>query len=156
MILIKGQNYNCPMHDICQPRIDTVKLNVYKSILFSKELKNEEKCHIVVIQPISLSMNFASQIGLFNIKEERDSISVINLRSLLPKSYWIYSIEYKLAYTIKGHDLISKLQKTDNLYTPRCLEENICIGSFDVIKYENLWMVGWKSMKQIFYKEKQV
>ena len=131
-----GQN-NCSYYgNLCQAEIDTVKLNVYKSILLSKEIKSDEKCHIVIIQPVSLSMNFASQIGFFNIKEEKDSVSVINLRSSLPKSYWIYSIEYKLSNTIQKYELISKLLKIDSLYTPRYLQEDICEDSFDVIKIQ--------------------
>jgi len=125
------------------PYADRAKEEIYKSIIFSKELKSDEKCHIVIIQPISLSMDFASQIGFYNIKKEKDSISLMNLRNSLPESYRIYSIEDKLSNTVKGYDLIYGLQRLDSSYMPRNFEEDICEDSFDVIKIQeplDSWM----------------
>ncbi|MXP06185.1 MULTISPECIES: hypothetical protein [unclassified Apibacter] len=100
-------------------QIDTLKLSyvnkakeeVYKSILFSKELQSDEKCHIVIVQPTSLNMGLNSQIVFFNIKKEKDSVSILNLRYSLSKNYRVYFIEDKFSITIQGYELVSQLQR---------------------------------------------
>ena len=137
-------------------QIDTLKLSyvnkakeeVYKSILFSEELQNDEKCHIVIVQPTSLSMDFNSQIGFHNIKKEKDSVSILNLRNSLSENYRVYSIEDKLSNTVQGYELVSQLQRMDSLYAKRYLQKDICDSSFDVIKIQeplDSWMKIYKA-----------
>ena len=141
---------------VLQGQIDTLKLSyvnkakeeVYKSILFSEELQNDEKCHIVIVQPTSLSMDFNSQIGFHNIKKEKDSVSILNLRNSLSENYRVYSIEDKLSNTVQGNELVSQLQRMDSLYAKRNLQKDICDSSFDVIKIQeplDSWMKIYKA-----------
>ncbi|WP_303849349.1 hypothetical protein [Apibacter mensalis] len=141
---------------VLQGQIDTLKLSyvnkvkeeIYKSILFSEELQSDEKCHIVIVQPISLSMDFNSQIGFHNIKKEKDSVSILNLRNSLSENYRVYSIEDKLSNTVQGYELVSQLQKMDSLYAKRNLQKDICDSSFDVIKIQeplDSWMKIYKA-----------
>ena len=137
-------------------QIDTLKLSyvnkakeeVYKSILFSEELQSDEKCHIIIVQPTSLSMDFNSQIGFHNIKKEKDSVSILNLRNSLSENYRVYSIEDKLSNTVQGYELVSQLQRMDSLYAKRNLQKDICDSSFDVIKIQeplDSWMKIYKA-----------
>lgn len=137
-------------------QIDTLKLSyvnkakeeVYKSILFSKELQNDEICHIVIVQPTSLRMDFNSQIGFHNIKKDKDSVSILNLRNSLSENYRVYSIEDKLSNTVQGYELVSQLQRMDSLYAKRNLQKDICDSSFDVIKIQeplDSWMKIYKA-----------
>ncbi|QYN48338.1 hypothetical protein GYM73_01440 [Apibacter sp. ESL0432] len=141
---------------VLQGQIDTLKLSyvnkvkeeIYKSILFSEELQSDEKCHIVIVQPISLSMDFNSQIGFHNIKKEKDSVSILNLRNSLSENYRVYSIEDKLSNTVQGNELVSQLQRMDSLYAKRNLQKDICDSSFDVIKIQeplDSWMKIYKA-----------
>ena len=141
---------------VLQGQIDTLKLSyvnkvkeeIYKSILFSEELQSDEKCHIVIVQPISLSMDFNSQIGFHNIKKEKDSVSILNLRNSLSENYRVYSIEDKLSNTVQGYELVSQLQRMDSLYAKRYLQKDICDSSFDVIKIQeplDSWMKIYKA-----------
>ncbi|QYN50278.1 MULTISPECIES: hypothetical protein [Apibacter] len=141
---------------VLQGQIDTLKLSylnkvkeeIYKSILFSEELQSDEKCHIVIVQPISLSMDFNSQIGFHNIKKEKDSVSILNLRNSLSENYRVYSIEDKLSNTVQGYELVSQLQRMDSLYAKRNLQKDICDSSFDVIKIQeplDSWMKIYKA-----------
>ncbi|MXO34837.1 hypothetical protein GFU95_06715 [Apibacter sp. B3889] len=128
--------------------MNKAKEAVYKSILFSEELQNDEICHIVIVQPTSLRMDFNSQIGFHNIKKEKDSVSILNLRNSLSENYRVYSIEDKLSNTVQGYELVSQLQRMDSLYAKRNLQKDICDSSFDVIKIQeplDSWMKIYKA-----------
>ena len=66
---------------------------------------------IVIVQPTSLNMGLNSQIVFFNIKKEKDSVSILNLRYSLSKNYRVYFIEDKFSITIQGYELVSQLQR---------------------------------------------
>ncbi|QII72814.1 hypothetical protein [Apibacter sp. B2966] len=128
--------------------MNKAKEEVYKSILFSEELQSDEKCHIIIVQPTSLRMDFNSQIGFHNIKKEKDSVSILNLRNSLSENYRVYSIEDKLSNTVQGYELVSQLQRMDSLYAKRNLQKDICDSSFDVIKIQeplDSWMKIYKA-----------
>ncbi len=56
-------------------------------------------------------MGLNSQIVFFNIKKEKDSVSILNLRYSLSKNYRVYFIEDKFSITIQGYELVSQLQR---------------------------------------------
>lgn len=56
-------------------------------------------------------MGLNSQIVFFNIKKEKDSVSILNLRYSLSKNYRIYFIEDKFSITNQGYELVSQLQR---------------------------------------------
>ncbi len=140
--LLSGQiKDSCSMYSICNSRIDTVKLNIYKSILLSKELQNNKKCHIVGVNPISLDMKYSPGYGamFYDIKEIEDSTSINNLKKSFPKSYRFYSINDKLSNSLQNKEYIYYLErstKNDDVYSLYYFYDEICDNNFDIIKIQ--------------------
>ncbi len=72
--------------------IDSIKVEIYKSILFSKELRNTRDAYLVSIQTINTKIDVQRGYMSFirSIEKVRDSTSVNKLKSLLPNSYYIF------------------------------------------------------------------
>ncbi|MGM5630694.1 hypothetical protein O2K51_07290 [Apibacter raozihei] len=144
LIFICGQTdcTNIYYGNLCYPKIDTVKLNIYESILFSKEIKNDRKCHIVTIKPRALHTSYVQNYGFYKTKEVEDTTSVKNLRKKMPESYSIYSINDDLANSIESQEYLRYLnniereKSQDTLYVEKFLYEDICENSYDIIKIQ--------------------
>ena len=152
--LFSGQiKDSCSMYRICYSEIDTVKLNIYKSILNSKELQNNKKCHIVGVSPISLNMKYSPgyEAMFYDIKEIEDTISVNNLINSYPETYRFYSINNKLSNSLDIKEYmyyLDILEGKNDLYTLDYFYDEICNNNLDIIKIQeplDSWMKIYKA-----------
>lgn len=92
--VLKGQN--CYNKCLNRKLIDSTKIEVYKSILLSKEIKKKNEFYLINIETLDLDVDlnkiFAMDVVFFydKIKEQSDTISIKKLTKELPYYYKIY------------------------------------------------------------------
>lgn len=83
--ILKGQIITREINNVDVSPIDHLKIEVYKSIIFSKEFKSNKQCHVVEINSVSLNMDYypkgystGSSLGFYytNLDINKDSVSV--------------------------------------------------------------------------------
>ncbi|WP_128330555.1 hypothetical protein [Apibacter sp. HY039] len=140
--LLNGQiKDSCSMYSICDSEIDTVKLNIYKSILQSQELQKNKQCHIVGVDPISLDMKYSPgyEARFYDIKEIDDSTSIYNLKNFFPNSYKFYFIRDKVSNSLENKDYIfylERLEEKNDTHSLNYFYDEICENSYDIIKIQ--------------------
>ncbi|WP_128330554.1 hypothetical protein [Apibacter sp. HY039] len=92
--ILQGQN--CYNKCLNRKLIDSTKAEIYKSILLSKEIKNQNESYLINIETFDLDIDLNKIFFLDNvffydrIKEQKDSITVKKLIKIFPDNYKIY------------------------------------------------------------------
>ncbi|WP_303849350.1 hypothetical protein [Apibacter mensalis] len=143
--VLQGQISSREINNVDVSPIDHLKIEVYKSIILSKEFKSNKQCHVVGINSVSLNMDYypkgystGGSLGFYYTKLDitKDSVSVKELRKDLPKKYWIFEDSDRFFGVQVGADYIYNLKKNNIEYVPKNIdfEPDVCDFSFDIIK----------------------
>ena len=139
--ILQGQISSREINNVDVSPINHLKIEVYKSIILSKEFKSNKQCHVVGINSVSLNMDYYPKgysLGFYytNLDITKDSVSVKELRKDLPKKYWIFEDPRKFLGVEFDREYISALLNTDSLYIPQKIDfiTDLCESSFDIIK----------------------
>ena len=143
--VLQGQISSREINNVDVSPIDHLKIEVYKSIILSKEFKSNKQCHVVGINSVSLNMDYypkgystGGSLGFYytNLDITKDSVSVKELRKDLPKKYWIFEDLRKFLGVEFDREYISAFLNTDSLYIPQKIDfiTDLCESSFDIIK----------------------
>lgn len=159
--VFQGQISSREINNVNVSPIDQLKIEVYKSIILSKEFKSNKQCHVVGINSVSLNMDYypkgystGGSLGFYytNLDMTKDSVSVKELRKDLPKKYWIFEDLRKFLGVEFDREYISEFLNTDSLYIPQKIDftTDLCESSFDIIKiYEPI--DKWMKIYQKYY-----
>ncbi|MGM5630696.1 hypothetical protein O2K51_07300 [Apibacter raozihei] len=86
-LILQGQN--CYNKCLNRKLIDSTKAEIYKSLLLSKEVKDENRLQLISIQTVDLDIDPNHFMPLLTLKENVDTISIPNLKKKFSNNYYI-------------------------------------------------------------------